>query len=77
MVVAAVPAVTRDSATVVASRPSPKASHTAGQASSARAAPISRPVRISPQTSERIGTRDSDRPRTATASVWVPMASAR
>ncbi len=37
----------------------------------------SRPVQAAPRTSSARDTRDGDSPRTATASSWVPTASAR
>ena len=64
-------------ATAAARRTSPKATHTGRKAISPRVAPIAMPVRNSPPSKWPMPERVSDRPRTATASVCVPMASAR
>ena len=63
--------------TAMASRGSPNTSQIIGNASSASTTPMSKPVRSSLPISRPMPTWLSDKPRTATASLCVPIASAR
>jgi hypothetical protein len=76
MALARLPATSIAVATAPASRASSNASRTGKKATRPSAAPIIIPVRSSPATTSPIPARVSDSPRTAMASLWVPIASA-